>query len=273
MVWLFALIRTRPCEKVSPVERVLRHVFKTRGIVFEVNITLGVRTLECTVDVYPGEIQRKTLERCDRALKLIARKGIRTVVPSDDFPVSDLSGYRGLSLPDIRRMWRGAAGKIALFISGDGDSCRHFNVALYANRLNSEIDRAVRCLLPKSRNLAIYCAYQGEEYARLLLREFGVAVRTDGAAASEADLHLFFDPPSEYPAMKRSAIAVVLFPGNLPVPRPCRTVSEILFRWPDNLPRPEGFSCGLVLAALSGCGAVSAEVPEIEQILLTDADV
>ena len=156
---------------------------------------------------------------CGQGIEDYRPKGIRTVVPSDDFSVSDLSGCLGLSLPDVRRMWRGAAGKIALFISGEGDSYRPLNVALYANRLNSEIDRTVRCLLPRSRNLAIYCAYRGEEYARLLLREFGVAVRTDGAAAAEADLHLFFDPPSEYPALKRSAIAVGLFPGNLPVNR------------------------------------------------------
>ncbi|MGI6578216.1 MAG: hypothetical protein ACOX1Q_09440 [Eubacteriales bacterium] len=261
---MFALIRTRLCVTANPVERILRHVFLTRGIIFEITNALGVRALECTVDIYKGEDSKKTLARCDKALSLIVSNGIRTVVAAEDFPVADLNGSYKLSLPDVRKLWRKTAGKIALSISGE--DAKSLSVALYANRVNAELDGAVRYLLPRTRHLAIFCEGRGEIYVKELLREFGIAVQTTNSAAATADIHLLFDPPSEHLELKQSAIAVKLFLDDKSEPFPYRTISDVQYRWPDNLPRINGYPCNLILAALSETGAIRADELDIERI-------
>ncbi|NLM61857.1 MAG: hypothetical protein GX193_07255 [Clostridiales bacterium] len=267
-VWLFAIIKTRFRVKTNPVERVLWRIFTTRGIDFEVTDTFGVRTLECTVVINANDSYKRALARCDNALRLIAANGIRTVVTAEDFPISELGDIYGLSPPDIRKLWRRTAGKIALFISGS--SRNPLSVALHANRISSDLDGAVRYLLPRTRHLAVFCAAQGDAYARRLLKEFGIAVQTTGNAALTADVHLFFDPPPEHLELKDSAVAVNLFPGSHEVLWPYRTVSKIQFRWPDGLPKMEGFSGSMLLAALSESGLVSYDKLDIENVWFSD---
>lgn len=225
----------------------------------------GMRLLEAEIDLPAGIGENRARHRAAGVLQKLSQAGVRTVVCDASFPYPDLLEAYRLGLPDRSVLLRKTAGQIALAALGPGALSR--TAAVYADRLTPEVDDAIRFLLPRVRHLALFCGRRREEYARGLLREFGISVMTQRQASHQADVHLLFAGVNELPAPKTDAVAVCLsgVSQRLPIP----VVRDAEFLLPFDPAEADGYPAQMLISALEGAGAITARDLKIRQLLIS----
>ncbi len=265
---MFALVRTRECPAESPLKRLARRLSAADGLHFELSSSFGVRVLECTIDILQNESKRRSHARADRAFNFLAENKIICVVPSENFEFSELIQQYKLYIPDLKKLWSKTAGMIASYIMELGNDAT--SVAIYANRVSSELDDTVKHLLPLTRRLALCCSGRAELYIRALLREYGISIVTSYRALVSADIHLMLQRPPVLPEVKSNAVAIQFYSDEYKLP--CYSVKNIEYSWPERIMLPQGYPADMLLAALNEAGAIRPQEINIKNVLISEND-
>ena len=150
-----------------------------RRVVLERGQVLGLPVLEIKLD-YGG---RWGGRRLDRAARLLARNGVRRVLPSRDFDDWKALERRGLLPIEPLPLYGAMAGELALSaLRQAGKEPGRAGIALRGERVDAELARTARLLCPRVRTLIIQVPRGGERLARELYWEFGAAVSPEGEA-------------------------------------------------------------------------------------------
>lgn len=268
---MFALVKTRIPQYEASLKgtfnRIINSFSSARDIRFEISKMYGVRAIECTIDIYLKESPQRSRAKIDKVFSLLDESRIRSVVLSEGFPYPELIGSHRLTIPRIKTLWIKSAGKIASSLLAQSRGA--LSVAIYANRVSSDLDETVRYLLPIVRRLNICIIGNSELYLHGLLKEFGVSVITSSSASASADVHLMLQRPSSMPAIDSKAIAVQFYDDEYDLP--CRTVMNIEYSWPHRIKRAEDYPADILLAALNESGALRPEDIIIKNIALTQS--
>lgn len=148
-----------------------------RRVVLGRGQVLGLPVLEARLD--PGG--RWGGRRLDRAARLLARQGIRRILPLRDFDRWRELERRGLLPVEPLPLYRAMAGELALAVlHRAGKEAGRAGIALRGERVDAELARAARLLCPRVRTLIIQVPRGGEQLARELYWEFGAAVSPEG---------------------------------------------------------------------------------------------
>lgn len=132
--------------------------------------------------------------RLDRAARLLARRGVRRMLPPRDFDGWHILAHRGLFPVDPLPLYRAMAAELTLAtLKNRGVKPDCAAVALVAEHVDGDLVRAARALCPLVRNLVLEVGYGGERLARELYWEFGAAVSVD----RRADLRVRFSGPAQ----------------------------------------------------------------------------
>ena len=146
--------------------------------------------------------KRGTLPAKERAVhhaaRRMARLGIRRVVPpKEPFPYWGILGQYGILPVSSQLLLQNLAAPIALFaLKTAGRSRRRETVAIQADRIQVEIERAARQLVRAVRNVALQMP-NGEVLGEQLRTEYGVPALQGPAGAAQASVVLLFsDAPT-----------------------------------------------------------------------------
>ena len=150
-----------------------------RRVVLGRGQVLGLPVLEARLD--PGG--RWGGRRLDRAARLLARQGVKRILPLRNFGGQQGLERRGLLPVEPLPLYRAMAGELALAaLSQAGKETGRAGIALRGERVDAELARAARLLCPRVRTLIIQVPRGGEQLARKLYWEFGAAVSPEGKA-------------------------------------------------------------------------------------------
>lgn len=118
--------------------------------------------------------------RLHRAARLLQRQGVGRVLVPPGFQEWDLLEDHGLTPVDHLPMIRAAGGMLMLAALErarlDSGRCA---VALRGRRVGAELELAARTLVPRVRQVIVSAPVGGEELARRLHRDYGMAPRPD----------------------------------------------------------------------------------------------
>lgn len=133
-------------------------------------------------------------QRLDRAARMLARRGVRRMLPARDFNGWHILERRGLVPVDPLPLYRAMAAELTLAVlknRGLEVSCAA--VALVGERVDGDLVRAARALCPRVRTLVLEVGYGRERLARELYWEFGAAV----SVGTQADVRVRFSGPAQ----------------------------------------------------------------------------
>lgn len=148
-----------------------------RRVVLGRGQVLGLPVLEARLD--PGG--RWGGRRLERAARLLARQGVKRILPLRDFSGQQGLERRGLLPVEPLPLYRTMAGELALAaLSQTGKEAGRAGIALRGERVDGDLARAARLLCPRVRTLTIQVPRGGEQLARELYWEFGAAVSPEG---------------------------------------------------------------------------------------------
>ncbi len=156
------------------------------------------------------------------AARTLAREGVRRAVFPPDYAYRETFARRGIAAPPLAELHCATAAAIVLRRMAErGIDPRGASVAFTADAVTPELRRAVRTLAVSVRYIALAVPFGGEELARSLKRELGVAARLlTPDEAERADLTVAFSPAAadgDVLALRDPALAVV-YAGELPSP-------------------------------------------------------
>lgn len=132
--------------------------------------------------------------RLNRAARLLARQGVRRVLPLRGFERWDILARWGLTAVDPLPLYRSMGAELALAVLENRgvEPCRGA-VALLGEHVDGDLARTARLLCPWVRTLMLGVEYGGERLARELYWEFGAAV----SVGDEADVRVRFSGPGQ----------------------------------------------------------------------------
>ena len=112
-----------------------------------------------------------------RAARFLARSGVRLAALPPDYPYAAAFSRLGIAQSDAGALYRACAAKIVrCALSSRGISPQTASVALLSRKPSAALDRAAHELCPCVRYLTL-CVPNGEELARALRWQYGMAVR------------------------------------------------------------------------------------------------
>ncbi|MPM10161.1 hypothetical protein SDC9_56486 [bioreactor metagenome] len=150
---------------------------------------LGLYVLNVSI----SEKEEKWGRSVKKAAKLLAKNGICEVLAPPGFTHWDLLKKRGLSKVDIIYFLQNNAQLLVLAaLEKDGIAPGDASVVLQANRVSRTFSLAARELCPFVRTLVIRAPVGGNQLARLLHREYGLAVVED---CEKPHVTVCFSPP------------------------------------------------------------------------------
>ncbi len=130
-----------------------------------------------------------------KAAKLLAKNGVCEVLAPPGFSHWDLLAKRGLSKVDIISFLQNSAPLFVMAaLEKDGIAPGEASVVLEANRVNRVLSLTAGALCPLVRTLVIRAPVGGSQLARLLHREYGLAVTED---CEKPHVTVCFSPPDE----------------------------------------------------------------------------
>lgn len=134
-----------------------------RRVKLERGQVLGLPVMEARLD--PGGPRGG--RRLDRAARLLARQGVRRVLPLRNFEGGQELERRGLFPVEPLPLYRAMAGELALAaLDQAGKAPGRAGIALRGERVDADLVRAARLLCPRVRTLVIQVPRGGEQLAR-----------------------------------------------------------------------------------------------------------
>lgn len=141
-----------------------------------------------------GETPRARLSARAAARKL-ARESVRYALFPPEYPYCEAFARHGIIPPPLAPLYRASAAAIVMqYLAQRGVETRHAAVTFVAERVTSELRRAVEALCAEVRYIALAIPQGGDALARSLRCGLGVAARVEPLSElPRADLVVAFD--------------------------------------------------------------------------------
>lgn len=207
---------------------------------------VGMQRRERTPDFL---LRRRALAAAGR----LRREGVVRAVFPEAFPYVGLFERRGVRPVDALPLFRALTGELIRGkMAEQGLSERSAVIALSADRMSADLERAVTEISIRSRYVLLNVPYGGEELCRRLRREYGVSLLLTGEREKleQADVLALYAPRPDLSGKNR--VLLPLYPGAELPPVCLRLPPELEEKLPRGCRRPE------LLAALFEAGAVRA---------------
>lgn len=258
---MFALIETETVPESGVWHRLQAFLRGETGVRFEERRRWDTKVLEVTVTDSPEESPARREKRMELALRGVAQRGVRVIVPPRDFCYAGLLDKWGLVLADPIALYRRMAVRLAEFILSYL-RCPPVKIGLTvcANRMTPELMRIVEALCLRVGRLAFCGPGNWESAARGLHASYGISLLDNPSASqlAEQDVFIVFDPLTGALPVKPDSI-VLWLDGTSNTILPGRHINGARLRAPAKYAPAPDVPPETLLTVLLACGVISQQ--------------